>query len=103
MDFYLHQHLPYFDINHICSFVAQSYILLNFQDDRELVEVLLGGNADPTFANKKGGSAYSLAQKSGRKLVELFILEANMLRKLHSFDEDAHSHIVDSIKEGEWT
>ena len=89
MDFYLHEHLPYFDINHICSFFGQSYILLNFQGDREFVEILLGGNAGPIFVNEKGDSPYSLAQKSGCQLVALIILEANVLRKLHSFDEDA--------------
>ena len=71
--------------------------LLNFQGDRELVEVLLGGSAGPIFVNEKGDSASFLAQKSGRKLVTLIILEANVLRKLHA---STRTH---SIKEGEWT
>jgi hypothetical protein len=66
-----------------------------------MVDLLLEGNADPTLINDKNETAYSLANKSGRKLVALLVAEACVLRKLHSFDDDAHDHIMKNIKEGE--
>lgn len=58
------------------------------------------GNADPSFINAKGESAHSMALESGRQLVALMISEACVLRKLHSFDEDAHDLILTHIKHG---
>ena len=48
----------------------------------------------------QGQSAHSFAVESGRPLVALLIAEACVLRKLHSYDDDAHDHFVKHVKNG---
>ena len=88
------------DLNQYNNDQITPIMLAAKQGDREIVEVLLEGNADPSYANDKGESAHSLALDSGRQLVALMIAEASVLRKLHSFDEDAHEVMIDNIKKG---
>jgi heterodisulfide reductase subunit B len=42
-----------------------------------MVEILLHYNADPTLQNTKNETAYSLAVKSGRKVVSMILAEAD--------------------------
>jgi hypothetical protein len=42
-----------------------------------MVEILLHYNADPTLQNTRNETAYSLAVKSGRKVVSMILAEAD--------------------------
>lgn len=66
-----------------------------YQGDRELVEVLLAANADPTIKSDKNETAYSMAVASGRQLVALIIAESSVIRKLHAQDGEHSSLLID--------
>jgi hypothetical protein len=59
------------------------------------VETLLNANANPTLTSDNNDTAYSLAIKSGRKIVALIIAEASVIRRLHNIDEEHSSLIVE--------
>lgn len=67
------------------------------QSDKEMVEILLAGNASPLIKNEKGDSAYSLAMDSGRKLVALMIAEAAVI---HGIDMDDSAVQLEYLKHG---
>jgi len=67
------------------------------QGDKEIVEVLLAGNADPSHETAEGVSAYDLAIESGRPLVAHMIAEACILRGIYNNNPDLISL---SVKRG---
>ena len=67
------------------------------QGDKELVEVLLEGNASPLAVASDGSTAYSLALSSGRKLVAFLIAEA---ASLHSIESQNLNSLLESLQNG---
>jgi ankyrin repeat protein len=67
------------------------------QGDKEMVEVLLNANADPSLVNSENVSAYDVALQSGRQIVALQIAESCVLRGIYKNDVDL---ITISIKRG---
>lgn len=65
--------------------------------DKELVELLLEANADPTIKAPDGSDAYSIAQASRRLLTAAIILEGCVIRGMTTDDADL---ILKSINEG---
>lgn len=59
------------------------------QSDKEMVDVLLSGNASPLVKTEDGATAYSMAMDSGRKLVALMIAEAAVLHAIGLEDIDS--------------
>lgn len=70
---------------------------LPLQGDKEIVELLLQHNADPSLATPAGMTAYSVATEGGRKVVALLIAEACVLRGVYNEDKEL---ILESIKRG---
>jgi len=67
------------------------------QGDKEMVEVLLTNNADPSIVTPENLSAYEIALESKRQLVALQIAESCVLRGIYNNDPDL---ITMSIKRG---
>eukprot|EP01038_Epipyxis_sp_PR26KG_P011473 gene11473-15366_t len=56
--------------------------------DREMVEILLRGNANPLPLAVDGSSAYSIALQAGRKVVAMIIAEVAIIHAMH-YEENA--------------
>lgn len=67
------------------------------QSDKEMVEMLLSGNASPLIKTEDGATAYSMAMDSGRKLVALMIAEAAVLHAIGLEDIDSQ---IEYLKHG---
>lgn len=67
------------------------------QSDKEMVEILLAGNASPLVATDNGDTAYSLAMEAGRKLVALMIAEAAVLHGIEMADT---KYIIEYLRHG---
>lgn len=65
--------------------------------DREMVEILLAGNASPLQVDDDGNTAYTFAQKTGRKVVSSLLLEAHTL---HGIQYNQLDQVLYSLREG---
>lgn len=67
------------------------------QNDKEMVELLLGGNASPLIKTADGSTAFTMATSSGRKVVALIIAEGAVL---HAMASAQHGEVLDYLKKG---
>lgn len=67
------------------------------QSDKEMVEILLEGNASPLIKTEAGDTAYSLAMDSGRKVVAFMIAEAAVLHGIEMADTKV---VVEYLRHG---
>lgn len=67
------------------------------QNDKEMVELLLSGNASPLLKTSDGSSAFTMATSSGRKVVALIIAEASVLHAMAAYQPE---ELVDYLRKG---
>ncbi len=85
------------DLNQANSDGKTPLMFAAMQGDKEITEVLLANNADPSIETAEGVSAYDLAVQSGRPLVAHMIAEACVVRGVYNNDPDL---ITVSIQRG---
>jgi len=77
------------DLNNPDSTGRTPLMLAASQSDKEMVEILLAGNANPLQVDNDGRTAYDSATDAGRKIVALLIAEASVLHGIESANIDA--------------
>lgn len=70
---------------------------VSLQSDKEIVDLLLEGNADPLQTTPAGLTAYSIALESKRMIVAATILEACVIRGMVNDDIDT---VMQGVKDG---